>query len=138
MYTAYEETIRVPLVFSYPAWFPKPVETDSFATLIDLLPTLASIAGVQGIRSLEFRGTDLHPILKNPKATCKILFSSHMMIHFLWVCPTPILLRICLDLDTSGAFAKRIGNMQSTLMMQVPNFSMSCIIFSTILGNFTI
>lgn len=77
MYTAYDETIRVPLVFSNPVWFPKPVATDSFATLIDLLPTVAGIAGVRGLKSMGFRGKDLAPILNDPQATVQdgVLFT---------------------------------------------------------------
>jgi|SRR5882724_3426105 len=64
VYTAYEETIRVPLIFSHPGLFPRPVETDSLASLIDLLPTLAKLAGTpqDGYR---FQGVDLSPILKD-------------------------------------------------------------------------
>ena len=77
MYTAYDETIRVPLVFSNPLWFPKPVETDSFATLIDLLPTLVGITGTRGLKSAGFRGKDLSPILNDPHATVQdsVLFT---------------------------------------------------------------
>ena len=77
MYTAYDETIRVPLVFSNPVWFPKPVETDSFATLIDLLPTLARVAGARGVGGMGFRGKDLTPILKDPHAAVQdgVLFT---------------------------------------------------------------
>lgn len=77
MYTAYDETVRVPLVFSNPAWFPKPVETDSFATLIDLLPTVARIAGARGVGQMGFRGRDLGPVLKDPSASAQdsVLFT---------------------------------------------------------------
>lgn len=77
MYTAYDETIRVPLVFSNPVWFPVAAETNSFATLIDLLPTLAGIAGVRGVKKMGFRGADLSPILKDPRAAVQdgVLFT---------------------------------------------------------------
>ena len=44
-FNAYEETIRVPIVVSNPALFPEPAETDAFAGLIDVMPTLAALAG---------------------------------------------------------------------------------------------
>ena len=40
MFNAYEETIRVPLVFSNPLLFPAAVKTDAPASLVDLVPTL--------------------------------------------------------------------------------------------------
>ena len=44
-FNAYEETIHVPLVVSNPVLFPRPAETDALASLVDLLPTIATIAG---------------------------------------------------------------------------------------------
>lgn len=77
MYNAYEETIRVPLIFSCPALFPKPAQTDALATLLDLLPTLAHIAGVRVTKRMGFRGQNLRPILDNPNASVQdaILFT---------------------------------------------------------------
>ncbi|MHC1728887.1 MAG: sulfatase-like hydrolase/transferase [Syntrophobacteraceae bacterium] len=62
-YSAYEETIHVPLVISNPRLFPKPVRTSALASLVDLMPTLATIADVPDRRSLTFRGTDLTPVI---------------------------------------------------------------------------
>ena len=60
-FNAYEETIHIPLVVSNPVLFPRPVETDALASLVDVLPT---IAGVTGARlDDEARGRDLSPIL---------------------------------------------------------------------------
>src|SRR5277367_2319966 len=39
-YSAYEETIHIPMIFSNPRLFPRPVETDCPAGLIDVLPAL--------------------------------------------------------------------------------------------------
>ena len=69
METAYEETIRIPLIFSNPKLYPKPLVTDSLASLVDVLPTLATIAEVPDRDRWVFRGYDLVPILKNPKAS---------------------------------------------------------------------
>ena len=51
MFNAYDETIRVPLVFSNPLLFPGGAETNTPASLIDLVPTLLGLAGapVEGI-----------------------------------------------------------------------------------------
>ena len=46
MFTVYDETVRVPLIISNPTLFPTPQVTDTYASLIDLAPTLAKLAGV--------------------------------------------------------------------------------------------
>jgi arylsulfatase A-like enzyme len=66
MFNVYEETINVPLVFSNPVLFPEPVETDSLASLVDVMPTLATLAGAQAPDGL--RGRDLTPILASAAA----------------------------------------------------------------------
>ncbi|NJO06302.1 MAG: sulfatase-like hydrolase/transferase [Chloroflexaceae bacterium] len=62
-YNAYRETLSVPLIFSNPKLFPTPETTDAFASLIDLLPTLATIAHAPSREQYQFRGKDLTPIL---------------------------------------------------------------------------
>ncbi len=61
MFNAYEETIRVPLVFSNPLLFPRAVETQTPASLVDLLPTLLSIAGTPATGTID--GLDLSGVL---------------------------------------------------------------------------
>jgi choline-sulfatase len=60
-FNAYEETINVPLVVSNPLLFPRPAETDALASLIDLLPTLATLGGAQAPPGVQ--GADLSPLL---------------------------------------------------------------------------
>jgi arylsulfatase A-like enzyme len=67
-YNAYRETLNVPLIFSNPKLFPEPQKTDSFGCIIDILPTLASIAGLENTERFNFRGHDLTPILEDPTA----------------------------------------------------------------------
>jgi arylsulfatase A-like enzyme len=62
MFNVYEETIRVPLVVSCPALFDQPAETDALASLIDVFPTLATLAGADTSKC-DVRGRDLTPIL---------------------------------------------------------------------------
>lgn len=64
-YSAYEETIHVPLVISNPRLFPRSVQTSALASLVDLMPTLATIADVPSRKTLTFRGTDLTPIIRD-------------------------------------------------------------------------
>lgn len=70
MYNVYKETLQVPFIFSNPLLFPEGKETESLASLIDLMPTLASIVGIDGeeLKKYTFKGKDLTPILNNPNA----------------------------------------------------------------------
>jgi hypothetical protein len=68
-YNIYRETLSVPLIFSNPRLYPRPVRTDALASLIDVLPTLATIGGVPEPERFGFKGHDLTPILSNPSAT---------------------------------------------------------------------
>ncbi len=67
-YNAYRETLNVPLIFSNPKLFPEPQTTESYGSLIDVLPTLASIVDVPNIERFNFRGHDLTPILEDSSA----------------------------------------------------------------------
>jgi arylsulfatase A-like enzyme len=60
-FNAYEETIHIPLVVSNPVLFPKPAETDALVSLVDVLPTIASVAGAR--LDGEAKGRDLSPVL---------------------------------------------------------------------------
>ena len=64
-YNAYRETLNVPLIFSNPKLFPAAQTTDSFASLVDILPTLASLANLSDRERFNFRGRDLTPILED-------------------------------------------------------------------------
>lgn len=66
-FNAYEETIRVPLIISNPHLFPNPVETDTLACSLDLMPTLAKFAGVYDIFKYSFQGSDLTPLFTKPQ-----------------------------------------------------------------------
>ncbi len=60
MFNAYEETLRVPMVVSNPVLFPSARETDALASLVDVMPTLATLAGADAPGA---RGEDLTPVL---------------------------------------------------------------------------
>ncbi|WP_137725544.1 sulfatase-like hydrolase/transferase [Prescottella subtropica] len=68
VFNAYEETLRVPLVISNPVLFPQPVRTGALATLIDVVPTLASLAHVPDPGAWDFRGVDLMPVVTDAAA----------------------------------------------------------------------
>ncbi len=46
MFNVYEETLRVPLVVSNPVLFPRPARTEALASLVDVLPTALTLAGM--------------------------------------------------------------------------------------------
>lgn len=76
MFNAYEEVIHIPLVISNPVRFPTPQTTDAYAALVDLMPTLASLASVPSPERWKMQGVDLSPILANPATSVQdaILF----------------------------------------------------------------
>ena len=63
MFNAYEEMFNVPLVVSNPVLFPQPVQTGALASLVDLMPTLATLAKVPDLGQWDFKGTDLMPVI---------------------------------------------------------------------------
>jgi arylsulfatase A-like enzyme len=65
-FNVYEESIRVPLIFSNPALAPEGRSCPHPASLVDIMPTLASLLGVEPPPGL--RGTDLAPLVRDPAA----------------------------------------------------------------------
>jgi choline-sulfatase len=60
-FNAYEETIHIPLVVSNPVLFPRPAHSDALVSLVDVLPTVAGVAGTR--LDGRAKGADLSPIL---------------------------------------------------------------------------
>lgn len=52
-YTAYDETIRIPLIVSNPGLFRQPRVTDRLTSHVDILPTLLGLAGIDPAPILE-------------------------------------------------------------------------------------
>lgn len=75
-YSAYEEMIHIPLVVSNPVLFPQPRETQAFYSHLDLLPTLAELAGAPELASYGV-GRSIVPVLRDPAASVQesVLFS---------------------------------------------------------------
>lgn len=65
-FNIYEETIKVPLVWSNPVLFPKPVTSDALVSLVDLLPTMASFCGIKNLKPYGFQGVDYSSLFTNP------------------------------------------------------------------------
>jgi arylsulfatase A-like enzyme len=67
-YAAYEEVIHIPFQVYNPKWFPRPVSTEALATLVDVMPTLATLAGVPSREKYAFKGVDLMPVVNDAVA----------------------------------------------------------------------
>lgn len=77
MFNAYEETMRVPLIISNPQIFPTSQTTNALASLVDIMPTVATLANVPHRHTWHFSGYDLSPLFQNPAGTVQdaILFT---------------------------------------------------------------
>jgi choline-sulfatase len=62
MFNAYEETVNVPLIVSNPILFTEPATVAAPASLCDILPTMAAVAGAD-CSGDGVRGRDLTPVL---------------------------------------------------------------------------
>jgi choline-sulfatase len=63
----YEETLNVPLIYSNPKMYPRPVTTDALVSHVDLLPTLASLAGAPRSARTDWQGVDYSDVVLNPQ-----------------------------------------------------------------------
>jgi arylsulfatase A-like enzyme len=66
MYSAYEEAIHVPLIWSNPTLWPSAQTSDAMVSSLDLLPTLAAIAG--STKTSTLRGTSYLEVLEGTKS----------------------------------------------------------------------
>ena len=64
----YEESMRVPLIYSNPQIFPKPRTSDALVSHVDLVPTLATLFGAPASARAKWNGVDYSKLLVNPKA----------------------------------------------------------------------
>ena len=65
-FNVYEETLRVPLVFSNPSLAPEARSCPHPASLVDLVPTIAGLTGAEPPPGVS--GADLSPLLRDPEA----------------------------------------------------------------------
>jgi len=68
MFNIYEETLNVPFVISHPHDLEGGKTSHALVSLVDVLPTLAELAGVPDRDRWTFKGRDLTPILSDPTA----------------------------------------------------------------------
>ena len=77
MFNIYEETVNIPLIIHNPLLFTEPQTTDAYGSLIDLMPTVATLAQVPNKERWRFYGTSLTPVVDAPTSTVQneILFT---------------------------------------------------------------
>jgi arylsulfatase A-like enzyme len=78
-YNAYEESIHIPLIISNPKVYKAPVTNDSLVTLLDLVPTVADLLGLQDEFQDNFYGKSLVPILNDPTTAAS---DEKEVVHF--------------------------------------------------------
>lgn len=73
MYNVYQQTLNVPMIFSNPVFKKRGAgqTTEALAGLIDLMPTMASVAGVRDRKDWTFQGKDLTTILNGSEANAQ-------------------------------------------------------------------
>jgi choline-sulfatase len=64
----YEESLRVPLIYSNPRLYPRPRQTDSIVSHVDFLPTLANLFGAPESARGDWAGRDYSRIVLDPRA----------------------------------------------------------------------
>jgi len=64
----YEESLRVPLIYSNPKLFPKPVSSHAMVSHVDFLPTLAALFDAPEKARAPWEGVDYSSIVLNPEA----------------------------------------------------------------------
>ena len=62
----YEETMKVPLVYSNPKLFPRAQSSDALISHVDLLPTLASLVNAPPAARANWAGVDYSDLVLNP------------------------------------------------------------------------
>jgi arylsulfatase A-like enzyme len=64
----YEESLRVPLIYSNPKLYPKPAVSQAMISHVDHLPTLASLFGAPASARANWQGVDYSEVVLNPAA----------------------------------------------------------------------
>jgi arylsulfatase A-like enzyme len=62
-FNVYEESTRIPLVYSNPRLFNKPKTTDALVSHVDFLPTLASLVGAPADARADWEGVDYSDLI---------------------------------------------------------------------------
>ena len=76
-FNVYEETIRVPMIWSSPLLGVQGETSKAMVSLLDILPTLVGFTGIETPRGLSLKGYDFHKVLTGDQKTTQeqILFT---------------------------------------------------------------
>ena len=66
MFVAYEEAIHIPLIVSNPILFPIPQTSDALVSLVDIMPTIATLIDLPNKEEWVFKGVDFSSIIQDP------------------------------------------------------------------------
>ncbi len=66
MFVTYEEAIRIPMIISNPVLFPNPITSDALVSLVDIMPTVATLSNLPQRENWLFKGTDFSDIINDP------------------------------------------------------------------------
>ena len=67
-FNVYEESLRVPLIFSNPRLFPEPRQSDALVSHVDLLPTLATLIDSPAAGRAAWLGVDYSALILDAEA----------------------------------------------------------------------
>lgn len=67
-FNCYEETMRIPMVWSNPGEHPTGAVCDELVSHVDWLPTVCGLLGVSGWQQYQFAGIDYSRLIRNPNA----------------------------------------------------------------------
>jgi choline-sulfatase len=65
-FNVYEEALRVPMIYSNPKLYPRPLSTDAMISHVDFLPTLASLAAAPSDARADWAGVDYSKLVLSP------------------------------------------------------------------------
>jgi choline-sulfatase len=66
-FNVYEETLRVPLIYSNPRFFPGEAQSDALVSHVDFVPTMASLFGSPTVNP-DWQGRDYSALVLDPSA----------------------------------------------------------------------
>ncbi|MFY8216082.1 MAG: sulfatase-like hydrolase/transferase [Chthoniobacterales bacterium] len=67
-FNVYEETIRVPMIWSNPVAYPTGEVCEELVSHVDWLPTVCGLLGVPGWQQYQFAGIDYSSLIRHPDA----------------------------------------------------------------------
>ncbi|NOY59492.1 MAG: sulfatase-like hydrolase/transferase [Calditrichaeota bacterium] len=68
MFVTYDEAIHIPIIVSNPVLFPAPQSSDALVSLVDIMPTIATLASVPNREQWVFKGADFSSVILNPNS----------------------------------------------------------------------